>query len=126
MKKELIAGLILILLFSASLINVNYLDRMITDLIETVDSAQAYCDGKNWALAAEEINNAINSWESGRNYTHIFIRHTEIDCTTDAFYDMLGAALSMDTAAVTSSRQKLVAHLKNISKMEQLSLGSIF
>ena len=92
MKKEIFALSLLLLLFAASLFNIRAFDRLCLDIAGQVSaSAEAMEKGETDA-AREHLNNALSTWLDADSYTHIFIRHPEIDSTADAFYE-LGQAL---------------------------------
>ena len=93
MKREIAAGLVLLLLAIGSWFNLNYL-REFTGGLE--------------------------------GYTHIFIRHSEIDSTTDAFFELMSDVRSGDAESAAGSYEKLLAHLSSLYTMERVTLGSIF
>ena len=59
-------------------------------------------------------------------YTHIFIRHSEINSTTEAFFQFRSDIGSGDADAAEGSYGLLSETLRSIMTMEQISLGSIF
>lgn len=126
MKKELIAALLLITLFALSLINIQANERMIGRLSDGVEKAYAeYCRGDADA-ASDTLRKTCESWLALDGYTHIFIRHSEIDSTTDAFFDLLSAMHDDRPDSVDGAYGKLKAHLDSLVGMERLGLGSIF
>lgn len=126
MKKMYIGILILAVLFAASLYNVKYLEYKIGALVGIVEEANLAAEQQNYKAAAETLQKAINSWEAMDGYTHIFIRHSEIDGTTDAFYELKSELLAADLGAAAGAYGKLQAHLNSLITMEQVSLGSVF
>ena len=60
------------------------------------------------------------------SYTHIFIRHPEIDSTTDAFYELLDSVSAGDIKTTQGAFEKVEAHLASIAGMEHITIGSIF
>ena len=89
MKKELIAALLLILLFSGTLVNIGVNDKMMQRLNAEVKDAYDSAASGDWDTAQQCLHSAISHWLSMDGYTHIFIRHSEIDATTEAFYSMM-------------------------------------
>ena len=59
-------------------------------------------------------------------YTHIFIRHCEINSTTQAYFQLKSDIYAEDMGAAEGSYGLLMATLDSLMTMEQLSLGSIF
>lgn len=126
MKKELIALLLLIALFAGSLINISFNEQVINELSDGVFIAYTeYHDGDT-AEAAKTLEAVCDKWLSLDGYTHIFIRHSEIDSTTDAFFELLSAMHDEKPNCVCGAYSKLKAHLDSLTDMEKLSLGSIF
>ena len=126
MKKELCAGILLVLLCAGCLLNIRFLDGTTAELLAQIDSAEAAARAGDAALAEIRLNAAIDRWNGLAWYTHAFIRHDQIDSATDAFYDMLDSLLSGDTLAVEAAARKLRAHLTSIRDMEHITPGSIF
>lgn len=124
MKKEILALSLLLLLFAASLFNIRTFDRLCLDIAGQVSaSAEAMEKGETDA-AREHLNNALSTWLDADSYTHIFIRHPEIDSTADAFYE-LGQALEEKSESCRAAYDKLLYHLESIRTMEHLRFGSI-
>lgn len=126
MKKELAAGALLLALFAGALFNISYLQSFIGELETLLDASRAACDAGEFAVAETQLRRAIEIWETADGYTHIFIRHAEIDSTTDAFYELLSDVLSADASSAAGAYGKLAAHLSSLYTMERVTLGSIF
>jgi len=119
MKKEIIAGTLLIALFIGALMSISHTTKIIDSLRTSVCISQSlYADGRKEEAEAL-LKNTSDKWLSLDGYTHIFIRHSEIDSATDAFFDAIDSPSS-------GSYGKLIAHLDSLMGMEKLSLGSIF
>lgn len=125
MKKELIAVFLLALLFAGAVYNIHYMDALSDTLIERVDTARTDVASGDYQSAKKELRGAIDLWMSSDGYTHIFIRHPEIDSTTDAFYELLSDVESRDAEAAVGSFEKVKAHLTSIAGMEHITIGSI-
>ena len=124
MKKEIIALLLLVLLFAASLFNIWYFDRLCLDIAGEVNASSDALDRGEPEAAQEHLNSALHTWLDADSYTHIFIRHPEIDSTADAFYE-LGQALEENSESCRAAYDKLLYHLESIRTMEHLRFGSI-
>lgn len=125
MKREWIAGALLVLLFLASLVNISCLDRLIGTIEEEVGRAELLAEGGNYAAAAEALDTAITHWIGANAYTHIFIRHPEIDATSDAFYELKELLAEENAEGFPSAFDKLHYHLNSIDEMEHIRLGSV-
>ena len=86
----------------------------------------AYCYAGRFDLAEEVLSKAADEWLGTDGYTHIFIRHSEIDSTTDAFFELMSDVRSGDAESAAGSYEKLLAHLSSLYTMERVTLGSIF
>jgi len=126
MKKELFAALTIVLLTAASVINILHIKKLIENIGVTVEHASAACLAEDFSSANTELNTALQTWLDADDYTHIFIRHSEIDTTTDAFYEALEAVLCEDRESASAALGKLSYHLQSILTMEYVTLRSVF
>ena len=124
MKKEIITLSLLVLLFAASLFNIWYFDRLCLDIAGEVKASAVALERGEPEAAQEHLNSALHTWLDADSYTHIFIRHPEIDSTADAFYE-LGQALEENSESCRAAYDKLLYHLESIRTMEHLRFGSI-
>ena len=125
MKREWIAGALLLLLFLAALVNIACLDRLIGQIEAEVGHAQALAESGNFDAAEEALDTAIEQWIAANSYTHIFIRHPEIDSTSDAFYELKELITEENADGFPSAFEKLKYHLNSIDEMEHIRLGSV-
>ena len=126
MKKEITALILLILLFLGSLYNIRVMDRMVQTLESEVEKSYSAAENSDFEKAHELINVAATDWLSRDGYTHIFIRHTEIDSTTDAFFEYISDISAEDIGSAEGSFGMLMAHLDSLKTMEHISFGSVF
>lgn len=126
MKKETVAAILLLLLFAGTIVNINVNDRLIAELDNTVTAAYTAARNGDWDSAKEGVEAACRRWESLDDYTHIFIRHSEIGTTTDALYSMLSSVCAEDIGDLRGSYGLLHAQLRSLAEMEHISIGSIF
>ena len=89
-----------------------------------LDTAQAAEARGQPEEAREALDKALKRWLEADRYTHIFIRHAEIDATADAFYELQSQLLSGEGDS-SAAYDKLRYHLESIRQMEHPSLGSI-
>lgn len=126
MKKEIVALILLIALFSASLLNISYLHKFTDSLCSLVESSREACSAGSFEKADVLLRSAMDDWKSAEGYTHIFIRHSEIDATTDAFCELLSDIASGDGDAASGGFEKLLFHLQSLYTMERVTPGSVF
>lgn len=126
LKKELAAGALLAALIAASFVNISYLEGFITSLSARVSLSRSFCEAGDFENAEAALRGAVDAWTSADGYTHIFIRHSEIDAAADAFYDVLGALAEGEAGAAEGAYEKLSTRLAGLYTMERVTLGSIF
>lgn len=126
MKKEIISAVLLLLIFSGVLVNIRINERIVTSLINEVDMSYENLKNGNEDKAMQQLDTAIEHWLNLDGYTHIFIRHSEINSTTDAFYGFRSDVGSGDADAANGSYGLLKETLLSLMTMEQISLGSVF
>ena len=124
MKRELAAGALLLLLMAGAWWNIRAVDRLTGELLAGLDASQAADEQGDHLAAQAALDKALNRWLEADSYTHIFIRHAEIDSTADAFYE-LQAQLLTGEGNSSAAFDKLRYHLDSIQRMEHPSLGSI-
>lgn len=126
MKKEIISALLLLLIFSGVLVNIRINERIVSSLINEIDMSYENLKNGNKDKAMQQLDTAIEHWLNLDGYTHIFIRHSEINSTTDAFYGFRSNVGSGDADAANGSYGLLKETLLSLMTMEQISLGSVF
>ena len=124
MKRELAAGTLLALLIAGAWWNIRAVDRLTGDILAGLDTAQAAEARGQPEEAREALDKALKRWLEADRYTHIFIRHAEIDATADAFYELQSQLLSGEGDS-SAAYDKLRYHLESIRQMEHPGLGSI-
>ena len=125
MKREWITAALLLFLFLAALYNIRCLDGLISDIEDDVMQAQRLAESGDFSAAKQAMDRAIEHWLRANAYTHIFIRHTEIDAASDAFYECRQAVAEQNAEGSPSAFDKLFYHLHSIDEMEHIRLGSI-
>ena len=124
MTRELAAGALLLLLMAGAWWNIHAVDTLTGDILAGLDTSQAAEEQGDHLTAQAALAKALNRWLEADSYTHIFIRHAEIDSTADAFYE-LQAQLLAGEGDSSAAYDKLRYHLDSIQRMEHPSLGSI-
>ena len=126
MRKELAAAIILALLLTGVMVNIRVASNIILSLKEDVTAAYQCAEKGDFDRAKPQLDAAIEHWMSLDGYTHIFIRHSEINSTTEAFFQLKSDIYAEDMGAVEGSYGLLISTLDSLMTMEQLSFGSIF
>ena len=126
MKKEIGAGILLAVLFVASLINIRYLEDFCDSTVELIGASQQSAENGDWPAAVQLAEQAQTQWQRNRGYTHIFIRHTELDATTEAFYAYLTCLYGQTPEEVRGLGLALQARIQAVLDMERINFGTIF
>lgn len=125
MKREILAGAFLAALFVLSLWNIRRIDVLTDTVGQHLELSEQAVSGGDLTLAEAELERALSLWSEAEGYTRIFIRHTEIDSTYDAFYQLAEGLYGENTDELKAKFSLLRYHLNSIATMEHLSLGSI-
>jgi len=125
MSREFLSALLMLLLIAGSALNIMAADRLCDKMLGCIDRAEAAAEEENWAGAEDNAQRALELWLGAKAYTHIFIRHSEIDICTDAFYELEEAILSKNTDEIKPVFAKLRYHINSIADMEKPTPGNI-
>ena len=126
MAREKWALLLLLSLVAGAGWNIHRADRLCREMELQLTEAESSAAAADWDTARDKIEAAVEIWLDAEEYTHIFIRHSEIDAASDIFYDLRGDILAEDGEAAEANGEKLLYHLQSIYAMERLSFKSIF
>ena len=126
MKKENVALLLLLLILAGNVWHHRRLQALTSDLRVLTEDAYAFAREARWPKAEEAAETAEAHWLKASPYTHIFIRHTDVDALTAAFCDYRGALAGREAGALLASYLRLSALLSGLLRMETLSFGSVF
>ena len=126
MKRELWALTLLVLLCAGAALNVCTADRLIGTVEQSLDRAEHAAARSDFDTALLALNTARDLWDGYRCYTHIFLRHPDLDAIGDAFYQAEAMLRQHDREAFPALLAQLRFHLQAIDRMEHPDLGSIF
>ena len=126
MKREIAAGLLLLAMLAGSLVNLRFYDAL-TDRIETeLARSRAAVEAGDFEAARESCGRAEETWLGAKRYTHVFIRHQEVDGTSDAFFELMQLLCEENAEGCAAAFDKLLYHLDGNAGMEHPTLGSVF
>ncbi|PKM74164.1 MAG: hypothetical protein CVU91_03730 [Firmicutes bacterium HGW-Firmicutes-16] len=124
MIREIIAVSLLFALLALSLFNVKYIENKTDILANEIEQAhELYQNGDNEG-AASHVEESLNNWLSWESYSHIMLRHSEIDIITGAYFALL-EELEGDAKVTGASFDALIETLNDIAKKERITLGSL-
>jgi len=126
MKKAAVAGALLLGMLVLSFWNIRYLDRFTDELTAGVELSRARCREGDLSGARRVLGEAKELWSSARGYTHIFIRHAEVDAAADAFCELFSALESENGEGAEGAYERLLYHIRCIDEMEHVTWEAVF
>ena len=126
MKREICALMLLAALAAASVWNIRRADALTDEIREHLELSEKALMADDKKYAGEQLEAALRIWLAARSYTQVFLRHPELDGTSDVFFETLRDLRAGETRALSAGYEQLRYHIDSISDMEHLSLGSIF
>lgn len=126
MKREICAVLLLAALAAASYWNIHRADTLTTDIREHLELSEKALLANDPKYAVEQLEAALRIWLAARSYTQVFLRHPELDETSDIFFETLRDLRGGEIRALSAEYERLRYHIDSISDMEHISLGSVF
>ena len=126
MSRELLAFLLILLLILGAWWNIRAVDSLSEDMLSQLELSEHAAEAGDAAQALAGLDMALERWLRADSYTHIFIRHSEIDSTADAFYELRELLLAGELDCCDAAYGKLRYHIISIQQMEHPALGSIF
>ncbi len=124
MKREYIAILLIIAIFVLAMINIRHIENKTQALTGDIEAAEKLYFSGDKDGAVSDIEDSLESWLDWDSYSHIMLRHSEIDVITDAYYDLL-SELQSENETAEASFGKLKEELRSIAIKERVTLGSI-
>ena len=125
MRKEAAAALGLILLLVIAQWNIRAVDRLTGQILTRLERSEQALEAGSPGVARRELDTALELWLSADGYTHIFLRHAEIDAASDAFYELHEKLNEAAPESCSPVYDKLRYHLESIAAMEHVSLRSV-
>lgn len=126
MKREICAALLLLVLIGASVWNIRRADRLTDEIREHLELSERALLAADPNYAKEQLEAAKRIWLSARGYTQIFLRHPELDGTSDVFYETLQDLQAGELRALPAAYERLRYHLDSIRDMEHVRWGTVF
>ena len=126
MKREIGALLLLAALFGVSLWSIRRTDRLTDEVEKHLELSEKALRADDRETAEAELEAALRVWQADKRYAHVFLRHTEIDCISDAFFALQQGLRGGDGAELGAAYDLLRYHLECVDSMEHISPGSVF
>ncbi len=124
--KEVAAAVLLAVMIIVAAVNVAAINRLCDELSEHIEKAFDSLRNGDWETTEYYSESAMTLWERKDSYTHIVLRHSEIDTLSDALFDFYAAVREKNGGQSSAAAKKVLYHIESISKMEMPSFGSVF
>lgn len=126
MKKEILAGAIFLVVILCVFLNIFFINKMMDELFELIDSSEASAMSEDWISAESSAEKAAEIWKKNEKYTHIVLRHSEVNETSEAFFNFLESIYTKDPGSVKGNTRLLKSRLQEIIDIESITVGSVF
>ena len=126
MKKELLAGIFLIVILIGSMVNIWYLSSLSDELITLIETVEKQASEKNWDNAAEKSESAMELWKKNNVYLSIVLPNETIDNVTESLHELRKEIDTENTDSVSWTAQLAVTQLENTVSAEQVNFESVF
>jgi len=125
LKRFCAAVLILLFLFSASLVNSFCLARFTTDLTSLLDRAHHQASMGNWDEAGLFVRTAREQWDGKSFYLHTTLRHGDIDEIDSTFEELSGLLEHREEGEYSAVLSRLACQLDLLRESEAFTLQNI-
>ena len=126
MKKEICAITTLLILVIGAIANFVHLHDLMEQINVHAEYSALYCSLEDYSAAHNETIKTLQLWTLAEEYTHVFIRYTDIDTIYDLFFDILRAVENREKFDAIYLTKELKHCTESIMNTEKLSLASVF
>ena len=125
MKKELFAGVLLLVLIGLCAWNLWHLTRMCTRLDNAVAQAETSYAAGDPARASETLRAAAACWDDAEDYAHCMHPHESTDAVTEGFRRAIRTVEAGDASAAADINL-LRVRIQGLADGERITLGNLF
>ena len=125
MKKELFAGMLLLVLIGLCAWNLWHLTRMCTRLDNAVAQAETSYAAGDPARASETLRAAAARWDDAEDYAHCMLPHESTDAVTESFRRAIRTVEAGDASAAADINL-LRVRIQGLADGERITLGNLF
>ena len=126
MKREIGALLLLAALIGLSLWSIRRTDRLTEEVEQHLALSEKALRADDRDRASAELEAAERVWHASEHFTHVFLRHPELDGISDAFFTLRQGLDAGDGIELAAAYDLLRYHLECVDSMEHISPGSVF
>ncbi len=124
MKREFFAAGLILGLLALSLYNIRYIQNKSQTLESYIEEAETHYHSGDRQGAVEDIKSSLDIWLGWDSYSHVMLRHSEVDVITEAYYELLMELEGEDKVA-EASFGKIKEELNSIITKERINVRSI-
>ena len=125
MKKELFAGVLLLVLIGLCAWNLWHLTRMCTRLDNAVAQAETSYAAGDPARASETLRAAAARWDDAEDSAHCMLPHESTDAVTEGFRRAIRTVEAGDASAAADI-SLLRVRIQGLADGERITLGNLF
>ena len=125
MKKELFAGMLLLVLIGLCAWNLWHLTRMCTRLDNAVAQAETSYAAGDPARASETLRAAAARWDDAEDYAHCMLPHESTVAVTESFRRAIRTVEAGDASAAADINL-LRVRIQGLADGERITLGNLF
>ncbi|SHH53839.1 protein of unknown function [Sporobacter termitidis DSM 10068] len=126
MKKEIFIGCFLVLMLAAAIVNIHFLTKLTDNVVNLIEDSEKYAGQGDWETAEKKAEEAARLWSDSDTYTHLVLRHPEVETAMDAIYGFMEEIYAKEEGAAKGAAEAAISRMQSISAIEQIKIGSIF
>lgn len=125
MKYIVIPCAVIALLFGLAMWNARSVGSDIEPWCDALADARAAVENEDWDGARELLDGIREVWDDHKDYYHIVIEHDELD-NAEALFERVYAAIdTQDDSSFRAETGALVAQLRVIAEMQELTIRNV-
>lgn len=125
MKYFWMPAAVLGLLLAASLWNAAAIRRDAAPWVETLAQAREAASREDWDAALRLVRRTRKTWEERRGWLHVVAAHDELEAADALFASAESFAEERDAAEFRAEVAELIAQLRVVTEMQQLTLRNV-
>ena len=125
MKQVIVPCAVLLALLSGILWNARIVDAQTERWCALVTQARESAEKNDWNGAREKLDDACEAWSASQTYFHIVMVHDELDELESLFAAAQSFAEQEDEGEFRASAAQLLAQLRILAEMQEISVRNI-
>ena len=117
--------LLLLALFSATLVNACVADRIVESWCVSLDDLQHSAQAEDWPAVRDPLAALHESWDKHTAYFHIVLQHDELNEVESLLARADSFAFEQDKAELRACIAELKSQMLVLSEMQEISIRNI-